>query len=298
MRITKKPLLFYLISVGRRLSKIKLPKFNRNKPWIRLPGIKGGFRLYFGILILTLLSALLVYRFLPLAGIQNRFSLHPDTGKEEAEDYQPEEKDLLAVVNLNIEEGTTQEEKEPVLDLEEENSQVGKEEEEEELKVSLESGKEVSAVKEGNEEKEVLALAEKEEKSSPAGLKGKLIVPVKGELATSFGMEYNPIFKDWRWHPGLDYNAAGGEPVVAALAGKVINIIDHDYYGWLIVIEHEKGIQTRYGHCQNLKVTEGDRVKQGQVIGEVGMTGLAERPHLHWELWINDEPINPQKYLN
>ena len=106
---------------------------------------------------------------------------------------------------------------------------------------------------------------------------------------------YHPILKIYRPHHGLDYAAATGTPVSAAGDGTVNFAGCRGQYGNLIIIRHRNGYKTYYGHLSKIGkgVKSGARVDQGSVIGYVGATGLATGPHLHYEMRINDRPINP-----
>ncbi len=106
---------------------------------------------------------------------------------------------------------------------------------------------------------------------------------------------YHPILKIYRPHQGLDYAAATGTPVSAAGDGTVVFAGRRGQYGNLIVIRHRNGYKTYYGHLSEIdKVArQGVQVDQGRIIGYVGATGLATGPHLHYEMRIDDKPVNP-----
>ena len=106
---------------------------------------------------------------------------------------------------------------------------------------------------------------------------------------------YHPILKIYRPHQGLDYAAATGTPVSAAGDGAVLFAGRRGQYGNLIIIRHGNGYKTYYGHLAKIDkgVRTGVQVDQGRIIGYVGATGLATGPHLHYEMRINDRPVNP-----
>ena len=106
---------------------------------------------------------------------------------------------------------------------------------------------------------------------------------------------YHPILKKWRAHRGIDYAADAGTPVMATADGVVVARGWHGAYGNAIDIRHPNGITTRYGHMQGFKrgIAVGTRVHQGDVIGYVGMTGLATGPHLHYEMLRNGQQFDP-----
>lgn len=105
---------------------------------------------------------------------------------------------------------------------------------------------------------------------------------------------FHPIQKKWKAHNGTDYRAKTGTPVVAAGNGKVIKSTYNKYNGHYVFIQHGNGIVTKYLHFSKRKVKQGQRVKQGQVIGYVGSTGMSQAPHLHYEFLLNGVHRNPR----
>jgi murein DD-endopeptidase MepM/ murein hydrolase activator NlpD len=118
-----------------------------------------------------------------------------------------------------------------------------------------------------------------------------LIWPVNGPITSPFG---------WRWgrmHQGIDIGADTGTPIHAAAAGTVIYCGWEEGYGNFVVIDHGGNLATAYGHQSAIAVTCGETVTQGQVIGYVGCTGHCTGPHLHFEVRINGDPVDPMGYL-
>ena len=105
---------------------------------------------------------------------------------------------------------------------------------------------------------------------------------------------YHPILKRVKAHNGIDYKAPKGTPVYAAGDGKVIRSAYSKYNGHHVFVQHANSIVTKYLHFINRTVKQGQRVKQGQVIGYVGATGLAQAPHLHYEFLLNGVHRNPR----
>lgn len=105
---------------------------------------------------------------------------------------------------------------------------------------------------------------------------------------------FHPIQKRWKSHNGTDYRASTGTPVVAAGNGKVTHSTYNKYNGNYVFIQHGDGIVTKYLHFSKRAVKKGQRVKQGQVIGYVGSTGMSEAPHLHYEFLVNGVHRNPR----
>jgi len=114
-------------------------------------------------------------------------------------------------------------------------------------------------------------------------------------ISSSFKRKrFHPVQKRWKAHRGVDYAAKTGTPVVAAGNGKVTHSTYNKYNGHYVFIQHGNGIVTKYLHFSKRAVKKGQRVKQGQLIGKVGATGLAAGPHLHYEFLLNGVHRNPR----
>ena len=123
--------------------------------------------------------------------------------------------------------------------------------------------------------------------SSPGNGDSRLLFPVAGEAfkSSGFGWRLHPILGSWLMHAGRDFAAPEGTPVVAALSGQVLSSGLAGGYGVAIELEHVDPLRrTLYGHLSEIYVRPGQRVRQGEVIGRVGSTGLSTGPHLHFEL--------------
>lgn len=117
------------------------------------------------------------------------------------------------------------------------------------------------------------------------------------DLLSGFGMRLHPIHRIVRMHTGIDFPAPTGTEVRAAGRGKVVKIASEGAgYGRYIVIDHGFEYKTLYAHLQSFKVKEGQEVVKGQVIGTVGNSGTSTAPHLHYEVRINDNPVDPIDY--
>jgi murein DD-endopeptidase MepM/ murein hydrolase activator NlpD len=122
--------------------------------------------------------------------------------------------------------------------------------------------------------------------------------PVVGKLESGFGGRRNPFGgSSYEFHSGQDIDAQTGDPVVAGASGRVTFVGWQNGYGQLIVIDHGGGLTTRYGHLSHIDVSQGQWIERSQFIGRVGSTGRSTGPHLHYEIRINDEPVNPLQYL-
>ena len=122
--------------------------------------------------------------------------------------------------------------------------------------------------------------------------------PVAGDTTDSFGGRSNPFGGgSFELHSGQDINAEQGDEVVAAANGKVVFADWHGGYGQLVTIDHGGGLTTRYAHLSKIEVRVGEQIARGQRIGAVGSTGRSTGPHLHYEVRIGDEPVNPRAYL-
>jgi murein DD-endopeptidase MepM/ murein hydrolase activator NlpD len=121
--------------------------------------------------------------------------------------------------------------------------------------------------------------------------------PVEGQVTGSFGERIDPFNGEGAFHSGVDIGTSYGHPIVAPADGVVTVTDTMGGYGKTIMINHGNGISTRYGHLSGFAVTAGQRVQRGEVIGYVGESGRSTGPHLHYEVRINDTPVNPYKYL-
>ncbi len=122
-------------------------------------------------------------------------------------------------------------------------------------------------------------------------VKGMFIWPVDGVLTSRFGIRHG------RRHDGIDIGAPRSTPIRASAKGKVLYVGQQRGYGNLVIIRHEKNYITVYAHNSKNLVKEGQEVKQGQVIAEVGQTGRATGPHVHFEIRERTKPRNPLFFL-
>jgi murein DD-endopeptidase MepM/ murein hydrolase activator NlpD len=123
------------------------------------------------------------------------------------------------------------------------------------------------------------------------------IWPVHGQVSAGFGERMDPLSGEGAFHGGLDISVPYGTNVQSAADGIVFLAGPDSAYGNSVLIDHGYGITTRYGHLSKIEVVIGQEVKQGQVIGAVGMTGRTTGPHLHYEVHVHEAPVNPAKYL-
>jgi murein DD-endopeptidase MepM/ murein hydrolase activator NlpD len=121
--------------------------------------------------------------------------------------------------------------------------------------------------------------------------------PVEGPVTGSFGERIDPFNGEGAFHSGIDIASSYGQPVIAPADGTVTFADFLGGYGRAITLDHGHGITTRYGHLANFAVTSGQRVHRGDTIGFIGLSGRSTGPHLHYEVRINDTPVNPHKYL-
>ena len=121
--------------------------------------------------------------------------------------------------------------------------------------------------------------------------------PVEGRVTGSFGERVDPFNGEGAFHNGMDISTTYGEPVRAAGDGVVAFADLMNGYGRVIILQHNHGVSTRYGHLSGFAVTEGQMVRRGDIVGYVGRSGRTTGPHLHYEVRINDIPVNPYRYL-
>jgi murein DD-endopeptidase MepM/ murein hydrolase activator NlpD len=134
--------------------------------------------------------------------------------------------------------------------------------------------------------------------SAPAPSRNaRFIWPVNGPVASGFGPRRHPIYGGTRMHTGVDVSAPSGTPIRAADDGVVIMVGPNGGYGNWTLIDHGDGLATGYAHQSTIGVSRGQRVSRGDIIGRVGSTGASTGPHLHWEVRVNGNPVNPMSYV-
>jgi len=126
----------------------------------------------------------------------------------------------------------------------------------------------------------------------------QMIKPLDSALRHDFGRKrfFNGVAKNP--HGGIDLSGKKGDQIKAALSGEIIILGNLFYNGHMIIIDHGQGLLTAYSHLSKFLKKDGDWVRQGDVIGEVGSTGRATGPHLHWSVYLGGEPINPDLFLD
>jgi len=128
------------------------------------------------------------------------------------------------------------------------------------------------------------------------------INPVKNpnvHISMAFGPNVHPLTGQWYIHKGMDFSTwSSGDPVMATASGQVVNVGYDNSFGNSIIIKHNHGIYTRYAHLNSIRVKKGHFVEQGQIIGTIGNTGISTGPHLHYEVHIGSDVVDPAKYIN
>jgi Peptidase family M23 len=123
------------------------------------------------------------------------------------------------------------------------------------------------------------------------------IWPVMGHITDGFGERLDPFSGEGAFHTGVDVATDYGAPVHATADGVVILAEDHAGYGRLVVIDHGFGITTWYAHLSAFATVAGARVKRGQVVGYCGISGRSTGPHVHYEVRVNNAPVNPARFM-
>lgn len=137
--------------------------------------------------------------------------------------------------------------------------------------------------------------------SQPPYVPGSILFanPIPGaKVGSPFGMRFHPILHYTRLHSGADVSAGSGTPIRAAADGVVVIAGSRGGYGNCTVIDHGSGLATVYAHQSTIGVQEGQTVKLGDVIGQVGSTGLSTGPHLHFEARLRGIPVNPTNFIS
>jgi murein DD-endopeptidase MepM/ murein hydrolase activator NlpD len=127
----------------------------------------------------------------------------------------------------------------------------------------------------------------------PEAAESGMMMPVDGHITSYFGYRYHPILHFTRFHAGVDIGASWGSPIVAAGDGRVVAAGWAGGYGREVQIAHGGGVVSLYGHMSEIVAQPGSFVRQGQVIGYVGSSGLSTGPHVHFEVRSGGQPVNP-----
>lgn len=117
------------------------------------------------------------------------------------------------------------------------------------------------------------------------------------EVTSGYGMRLDPFLKQFALHTGVDFRAEPGDPVRAAAGGKVTQAGWQGGYGIMVEIDHGNGLATRYAHLSAVDVAEGTTIPAGRIIGRTGNTGRSTGPHLHYEIRMNGDTIDPMRFL-
>lgn len=126
---------------------------------------------------------------------------------------------------------------------------------------------------------------------------GRLAWPLQGAISSTFGTRVHPVFKTKVTHTGIDITAPKGTPVGAADTGEVLYAGWLSGYGHVVILDHGVNLTTVYAHLSKIECTEGAKVNKRGIIGRVGSTGITTGNHLHFEVRVNGNAVDPMKYL-
>ena len=123
------------------------------------------------------------------------------------------------------------------------------------------------------------------------------IWPVLGRITDGFGERLDPFSGEGAFHTGVDVGTDYGAPVHVTADGMVLDAGEHSGYGRVVIVDHGFGLTTWYAHLSSYAVIAGTRVKRGEVIGYTGISGRSTGPHVHYEVRMNNAPVNPWRYM-
>jgi murein DD-endopeptidase MepM/ murein hydrolase activator NlpD len=147
-------------------------------------------------------------------------------------------------------------------------------------------------------ESQLTSLQELAQKKASIRRSTPTIWPVKGNVTSQFGSRTDPFNgESTEMHLGLDIAALFGTQVHAPADGRIIFAQRNAAYGNLVIIDHGNGLTTRMGHLSRFNVKVGQAVRKNEVVAYVGTSGRSTAPHLHYEVRLNDRPVNPRNYL-
>lgn len=170
------------------------------------------------------------------------------------------------------------------------------------LESTTDSENEASMPQEGEEEDDVAAYifdfnTVRSVMNMSGGKANSMLMPVYGTITSPFGFRNHPITGVYSMHGGIDIGAPYGTDIRCAAAGKVKEVARSSSYGLYVIIDHQN-FETLYAHCSAIKVNEGDTVSKGDIIANVGSTGISTGPHLHFEVRVGGCKINPEWVLD
>ena len=123
------------------------------------------------------------------------------------------------------------------------------------------------------------------------------IMPAAGQIISDYGYRISPFTGKKSVHRGIDLACEMGTPLVAPAAGTVTDISINDLWGLNLTIDHGDGIKTQYGHLESVHVKKGERIVRRMVIAKSGRSGRSTGPHLHYQIWLNDTPVDPKIFV-
>lgn len=123
------------------------------------------------------------------------------------------------------------------------------------------------------------------------------IMPVDGTITSEFGERVHPVFNTVKMHTGIDIDAEIGTPIKSSTAGTILKVGEDNINGKYIRVQSGK-YEVVYAHCYKVSVKEGQKVKQGDILGETGDTGVVSGPHLHFEVHEDGKPVSPMELLD
>ena len=141
--------------------------------------------------------------------------------------------------------------------------------------------------------------ADESAKEVAVAISTPLLWPASGSWDRGFGMDYDPTCKDYRFHQGADMKLAEGTNILCPLSGKVVLVVEDDFYGMTVVIQHKNNLKTVYAGLQPV-VMEDDELKAGDVLGQISdppPIEEAQGTHLHFEIWEGDTVVDPAEYM-
>jgi len=124
------------------------------------------------------------------------------------------------------------------------------------------------------------------------------VYPLMGtRISSDFGSRNHPVLRVTKHHSGIDLAAPQGAPIRVIRDGVVVFADPYSGYGNLIVVKHENGLTSHYGHCRTILVKPGQHVRAGQILATVGSTGITTGPHLHFEIRMDGAPKDPERFI-
>ncbi|NSW89511.1 MAG: M23 family metallopeptidase [Firmicutes bacterium] len=154
-----------------------------------------------------------------------------------------------------------------------------------------------SPMENDNQTKNEKQIQDENSSENSESIELEFILPIEGVVSSYFGERIDPVTNKIKFHSGIDIEGDESSQIKAVEDGEVIEISEHRMYGKYVKIRHLGGIISLYAHCSRILIEEGMKASKGDIIAEVGNTGVSTGTHLHFEVWKDGKPVDPLEFI-